>query len=141
MNDLLCFRAYDHIYGIPLEYVKQSFVDQKTTQVPRLNHYFNGLSNHKGIVYPVLSFAKLLEKPEINQYTSMLLLSINKCQLILRIQDVPFIVYKAEIIKDSLYDGGTDVIKMNHLCQTEEYTIYVLDIKRILDILSENIYE
>lgn len=141
MNDLLCFRAHDNIYGIPLEYVKQSFVDQKITQVPRLNHYFDGLCNHKGIVYPVLSFSKLLQKENHNHYTCMLLLSINKSQLILRIHDVPSIVYKTDIINDSLYDGGTDIMKLNHICQTNEDSIYVLDINRILDILSENIWE
>ena len=141
MNDLLCFYAHDNVYGIPLEYVKESFVNQKVTPVPRLNHHFNGLCNYKGIVYPVLSFSRLLEKEVQTQYTCMLLLSIQKCQFILRIHDVPFIIYSTDIIYDSSYQGGTDVMKIKHLCQTKDYSIYILDMEKILENLSENIWE
>lgn len=141
MNDLLCFHAFDNVYGIPLEYVKESFVDQKITRVPRLNHIFNGLCNHKGIIYPVLSFSELLAKQNNQQNPCMLLLSIQKYQFILRIYDIPFVVYQSDIINDSLYTGGTDVVRIERLCQTENLHIYVLDMKKTLDYLYENICE
>lgn len=141
MNDLLCFHAFDNVYGIPLEYVKESFVDQKITIVPRLNHIFNGLCNHKGIIYPVLSFSELFAEQDNQENSCMLLVSVQKYQFILRIHDIPFVVYQSDIIQDSLYAGGTDVVRIDHLCQTEKNHIYVLNIKKILDYLYENIWE
>lgn len=141
MNDLLCFHAFDNVYGIPLEYVKESFVDQKITIVPRLNHIFNGLCNYKGIIYPVLSFSELFAEQDNQENSCMLLVSVQKYQFILRIHDIPFVVYQSDIIQDSLYTGGTDVVRIERLCQTENLHIYVLDMKKTLDYLYENIWE
>lgn len=140
MSNLLCFRVIDNTYGIHLENVKESFASQKVTMVPCLNPVFKGLCNHSGIIYPVISFSKLLGIND-DYHACMLLLQVDKYQLILEIPDIPFIAYDSEIIKDSPYLGGGDNIKIERLCKLENEYVYVLNMMEILEILNQNILE
>lgn len=136
MNNLLCFRVLDNTYGLRLEDVKESFASQKVTAVPCLNHVFKGLCNHNGIIYPVISFSLMLGNNDNNLQTCMLLIQVNKYQLILEITDVPFIAYKSEIISDTPYTGGTANVKIERLAKLENDLIYVLNMSEILDNLN-----
>lgn len=140
MSDLLCFHAHDNIYGISLEYVKESFSNQKVAKVPRLNHIFSGLCNHNGVIYPVISFSSLLNGID-NNHTCMLLLHVGKYQFILQIDDIPFIAYEIDFKTIVPYDGGSNIIKIDKICQLENNHVYVLNMKMILEKLLENILE
>lgn len=139
MGDLLCFKVVDKVYGIPLNLVKESFDIQKITPVPRVNQVFTGLCNHKGIIYPVLSFTRLCKEKVLESHSCMLLLHVDKYQFILQVDDIPNIIYKGDIINDTAYEGGSDVIKIDRLCQNKDTHIYVLNMKKTIDILSKNI--
>ena len=141
MSDLLCFHAFENIYGVPLDMIKESFDEQKVTPVPRLNPVFTGLCNHKGIIYPVLSFSKLLHKNIPDKRCCMLLLHVDKYQLILRMNDVPFIIYESMLTQDMPYDSTSELVKIDRLCMQEDRCIYMLDMKQMLDELSEHILD
>lgn len=141
MNDLLCFRGIDNTYGIYLENVKESFASQKVTMVPCLNPVFKGLCNHSGIIYPVISFSKLLGCKDNYHHSCMLLLQVDKYQVILEITDMPFIAYKSEIINDTPYLGGDNNVKIERLCKLENEYVYVLNVLEILENLNPNVLE
>lgn len=138
MSDLLCFHAFENIYGIPVHIVQETFDEQRVTPVPCMHPAFSGLCNYKGIVYPVLSFSRLCNKRMPLKRACMLLLHVDKYQLILRMNDVPFFVYEAKLTKSIPYDGGSEYLKIEMLCQQEDKSIYVLNMKEILDYLAAN---
>ncbi len=139
MSDLLCFQVLDKVYGIPLNIVKESFDIQKVTPIPRFNQFFTGLCSHKGIIYPVLSFSRLCKEKVLENHGCMLLLHVDKYQVVLQVDDIPIIIYKNELIDDIIYKGGNDVIKIDKICQNNDTCIYVLNMKKIIDILSKKI--
>ena len=139
MSDLLCFKVLDRIYGIPLNIIKESFDIQKVTPVPRVNQVFMGLCNYKGIIYPVLSFSRLCKEKIIADHSCMLLLHVDKYQFVLQIDDIPTIIYKNDLINDAIYEGGNDIIKIDRLCQSKDDYIYVLDMKKTINIVSKKI--
>ena len=51
---------------------------------------------------------------------------------------VPFFVYEAKLTKSIPYDGGSEYLKIEMLCQQEDKSIYVLNMKEILDYLAAN---
>lgn len=138
MSDYICFHAFENIYGIPLEMVAETFDEQKVSIVPCMNPMFLGVCNHNGVVLPVLSFSRLCNKDIPDKRRCMLLLQVERYQLILQMNDVPFIVYGSEMTSEAEYEGGNDVLKIKHVYQKDGQTIYALDMLKILDILAEN---
>ncbi len=139
MDDLLCFHTQETIYGIPLKYVEETLAKQKITKVPRLNDKVSGLCNYKGIIYPVLSFDRLLGVNETHQEICMLLLRVHKYQVILEIHDIPYMTYGSSIVNQVPYEGGSEDIKIDQLCQEDNHYIYVLNMPLILDNIAEHI--
>lgn len=141
MSDLLCFRAFDNLYGIPLDMVDESFDEQKVTPLPCLNHNFVGLCNHNGVIYPVLSFSRLCNQNIPDTRSCMLLLNVDGIRLILRMNDVPSIVYEKDVENYIPYESGHGQMKISHIAQKKNLFIYQIDMKQILDNLSKNIIE
>lgn len=141
MSDLLCFEAFKHFYGIPLDIVKETFDEQKVTPVPCLHHVFAGLCNHKGIVYPVLSFSQLCNEEVPHRRTCMLLLQIDKYQVILRMNNIPFFIHADKLTKDIAYEGGNDLLVIDRFCEQDDIQIYVINMKRIMDNLATKMLE
>ena len=141
MSDLLCFHAFDNVYGIPLDIVKETFDEQRVTPIPCMHHAFAGLCNHKGVIYPVLSFSRLCEKKMPVRRACMLLLQVDTYQLILRMNDVPFFVYEAKLSKSIPYEGESGRLCIDRLCQQDDMHIYVMNMKEILDYLAADILE
>lgn len=141
MSDLLCFRAFDKVYGIPLDMVQESFDEQKVTPVPCLNHLFAGLCNHNGVIYPVLSFSRLCDQNIPDTRCCMLLLTVEGISLILRMNDVPSIVYEKDMEKYIPYDSGHGRMKISCIAQKGDLFIYQIDMKPILDELAKTIVE
>lgn len=139
--DLLCFHAFGKLYGIPLELLKETFDEVKITAVPQLHPALAGLCNHNGIIYPVLSFSRLCHKEIPDHRTCMLLLEVGIHSLILRMNDVPFIIYERELDNKIDYDGELEDVKIKQICQRKEGNVYVLDMEAILADISEHIYE
>lgn len=138
MSDLICFHAFENIYGIPLNMVIETFDKQHVSSVPCMNPLFLGLCNHNGIVYPVLSFSRLCHKAIPDKRRCMLLLQVGQYQLILQMNDVPFIISESEITSEANYEGGNEILKIKHLYQKDDQLVYALDMRRILDSLAEH---
>ena len=139
MSDLLCFHAFENIYVIPLDMVQESFDEQKVTPMPRLNPVFTGLCNHKGVIYPVLSFSHLMNKDIPDKRCCMLLLQVDKYQLILRMNDIPFIIYESTLTQDTPYNNDNGKVIIHRLCMQQSRCIYILDMKQTLERLLEDI--
>lgn len=139
--DLLCFHAFGRTYGIPLEMLKETFDELKITKVPNLNYALAGLCNHNGIIYPVLSFSRLCHKAIPDQRTCMLLLEIGVHTLVLRMNDMPFILYEDELDGIVLYEGMMEDVKIKQICKSKEGNVYVLDMETIVNDIVEHISE
>ena len=138
MKDILCFHAFENCYGIPLNMLQETFDEQKVTPVPFLNPLFTGLCNHNGIIYPVLSFSRLCQKDIPDKRCCMLLLHVGDYQLILRMNDIPIIIHERDITNETAYEGGVDNLKIYRICQKRDQLIYILDMKQIIEDLSEH---
>lgn len=141
MKDILCFHAFENYYGIPLTMLQETFDEQKVTPVPFLNHLFTGLCNHNGIIYPVLSFSRLCQKDIPDKRCCMLLLRVGEYELILRMNDIPFIVHERDITNEAPYEGGVDDLKIYRICQKGDQLIYILDMGEIIKNLSDHMLE
>lgn len=141
MKDLLCFHAFEHVYGIPLHLLQEVFEEQQVTPVPLLNPLLIGLCNHNGILYPVLSFARLCQRDIPDRRTCMLRLQVGTYQLLLRMNDIPFIVHEAEILNEVPYEGGSEQLIIDTICQNKDTLIYILDMEQIIEHISQQILD
>lgn len=141
MDDLLCFHAFEQIYGIPLNQVLETFEEHKITRVPRLHHAFAGLCNHNGIIFPVISFSKLCGKDIPDKRTCMLLIKIEEQTLILRVNDVPFIVYENQISQSTPYHGKDEYLVIDEICCYQKEMIDILNMEKIVEKLSNHLLE
>jgi purine-binding chemotaxis protein CheW len=54
LNRYLTFRIGGEIYGFEIYYVTEIIGIQKVTEVPNTPNYINGITNLRGIIYPVV---------------------------------------------------------------------------------------
>lgn len=141
MSDLLCFSAFHRLYGIPLDFVIETFEEQKVTPVPRLHYAFAGLCSHNGMIYPVISFSHLCEQEIPLTRKCMILIEIDQEQFILQMNDVPTVIYEYEVTVRADYQKNDRLLKVKELCQSKYGIIYVVDIKNIIQDLSKKLLD
>lgn len=139
MSDLLCFTAFERLYGIPLDYVIETFEEQKVTSVPCLHHAFAGLCSHNGTIYPVISFSHLCEREIPLTRKCMILIELGQDHFILQMNDVPTVIYDEEISVKTKYQKNDRLLKVDELCQSKYGIIYVVDLKNIIHDLSRKL--
>lgn len=137
MNDIICFHVFGNIYGVPLTMIEETFEEMRITKVPGLHEALIGLCNHNGVVYPVISFSKLCKQNLPIERICMLLLQVDVYHIILRMNDVPFVVYEDEM--DSVVNTQEEHngILINKICHFKDGTIYVLDMEKIIEEIAE----
>ncbi len=65
LNRYLTFRIGDEVYGFEIYYVTEIIGVQKFTEVPNTPNYINGITNLRGIIYPVVEARKRFGMPVI----------------------------------------------------------------------------
>lgn len=141
MSDLLCFSAFNRLYGIPLDYVIETFEEQKVTPVPCLHYAFTGLCSHNGMIYPVISFSHLCEREIPLTRKCMILVELEQDQFILQMNDVPTVIYEDEITVRTKYQKNDRLLKVDELCQSKYGIVYVVGIKNIIHDLSRELLD
>lgn len=74
----------------------------------------------------------------IRRYACYCFVFIN-IKFILEIHDIPYMTYGSSIVNQVPYEGGSEDIKIDQLCQEDNHYIYVLNMPLILDNIAEHI--
>jgi len=135
---LVVFKIGKEEYGLDIHDVQEIVRQQKTTEIPNMPFYMEGLINLRGKVIPVISIARKfsLECRESSDATRLIVLNLhNESQIAIKADEVTEVltvedknIDQPPRIKNS--DKETCLIG---IARIKEKLIILLDSKRILD--------
>ena len=136
---LVTFRLDRQVYGLPIEPVVQIIEMVTITPIPQAGNYLEGVINVRGDAVPVINLRCHLGLPRqaLQLHTPIILIRTGRRMVGLVVDEVAdvFDIATEQVIRaaDVLPPGMTELPFFQGLIHTENLTVLLLDVERLLD--------